>query len=358
MNLGESSTLDNPDLLLETWLAQEVGSIRERQLLEEIGKCSEACIRRIVSKKLSASGWGPPRREDIDDVCQSAHSKLMQELRHRQVEPSRGGKMQFLPYVSQIARNTCYEMIRRRNPVWVSFANKVRRRATRMPEFALWECGDGREVCGFRQDLGMEPGRDLERIRNAKSDLLRRRDPRQLTVEQLMNEILRASRAPLVFEAFVELVMEWNGMRDVRETSLAEQAAPDVALAETLRDPDPNPEQQMANEEFLKWLWAEICSLLPEHRAVVLLNLRDAAGGRLELFQLLGIVSLSGIAAALGMDALQFAELTRRLPLNDTEIAAMLKIDPDHVSDRRNSARLRLARRRQKFLEGKNDLAV
>jgi DNA-directed RNA polymerase specialized sigma24 family protein len=353
MLFGESSIPDDPDLILELWLAEKEGTVQERSLLNELAKTSETCIRRIVPKKLSASGWGSARKEDIDDVCQSAQSKILHELRKRQAEPSRGGKIEFLPYVAQTARNTCYEMIRRKNPVWVSFATRVRRRATKRPEFALWDCGDAREVCGFQQDRGAQAGRDLERIARAKSELLQAKDPRKLSIEELMREILTAAGTPLIFEVLVDLVMDWNGMKGIRETALTEEVAPNVALGETLPDHGPNQEQQMSDTELMRWLWNEICALLPEHRTVVLLNLRDTAGGRIQLFPLLGIASFSEIADALGMDRRVFAELSRRLPLNDAEIAAILKIDTGHVSDRRNSARLRLARRMRKFLEEK-----
>jgi len=63
------------------------------------------------------------------------------------------------------------------------------------------------------------------------------------------------------------------------------------------------------------------------------------------LFTLTGIVKSAEVADLLGMPLEQFAELWRRLPLEDLAIGELLGISRQQVINLRKSARARLTRR-------------
>jgi RNA polymerase sigma factor (sigma-70 family) len=98
--------------------------------------------------------------------------------------------------------------------------------------------------------------------------------------------------------------------------------------------------------DILRHLWHEIVDLPPKQRAALLLNLRDSAGeSPVTLLPLLGIASIGEIAAMVGLREDQFVSLSKKLPLPDVEIAAMLLMKRQQVINLRKSARERLRRR-------------
>jgi len=78
----------------------------------------------------------------------------------------------------------------------------------------------------------------------------------------------------------------------------------------------------------------------------LLLNLRAADDrGLIVLLVELQITTLHQLAEGLGLPPLQFAELWRELPLEDTQIATLLKLTRQQVINLRSSARRQLASR-------------
>jgi hypothetical protein len=95
----------------------------------------------------------------------------------------------------------------------------------------------------------------------------------------------------------------------------------------------------------MRALWLELGQLPLEHRRVVLLNVREAMGGHIEMFVLLGIASILQLAETLEWEPWTLATLWPKLPLPDAEIARLLGMTPGDVSNRRSTARQRLRRR-------------
>jgi DNA-directed RNA polymerase specialized sigma24 family protein len=103
---------------------------------------------------------------------------------------------------------------------------------------------------------------------------------------------------------------------------------------------------RLEQRQRLQTLWSEIRALLPQHRAALLLNLREAGGGNaLALFIALGIATIDEVAAAAGLTVERLAEVWNRLPMDDSAIAEILGANRQQVINFRRTARERLARR-------------
>ena len=338
-----------PDVLLREWLLETDTERAGRQLEQLLARHAKPLVHRIVGFKLAAgSKAGGRAQADAEDVCHNALCQLLARLNQLKSGGDAETPRDFTAYAAVTAYNACNEYFRSRRPAWLSFSMKVRYAATHSPEFALWETEGGKEVCGLAPDRGREAVIDTNTLSQACEALRRRVDASRLTVVQLMREVLSATGGPLILDSLVELAAELSGVREERVLSLDNDPSgrPGGARGwEQLRDSAPAADVQLIRRDYILHLWNEICDLPLEHRKALLLNLNDSTGGDIRLFDSLGIASVREIAAALGMDALEFAELWKDLPLDDARVAQRLGVSRQDVINRRSSARKRLARR-------------
>ena len=124
---------------------------------------------------------------------------------------------------------------------------------------------------------------------------------------------------------------------------------PAIRLRLELTDSAAAPDAHLRERQYIEHLWKEICDLPLEHRKALLFNLQDSAGGDIQLFDALGIASVAQIAAAVEMDPKVFAELWKRLPIDDVSLGRQLGLSRQDVANRRSSARKRLARKMREF---------
>ena len=338
------------DALLEQWF-RESDPPRARMIMEQlVGFHAEPLIRRIVTFKLDSGGGARgSQRADVDDVCGTALYNLLARLHRIKSEESEPAAVRnFSGYAAVTAYNACNEFFRNKRPVWVSLSAKVRYLVTHAPQFALWQTAEGLEVCGFAGDRGRAPDRNTARLSEVCRKHWERQDPARLSLAQLVEAVLEASAAPLTFEHLVDAVAEWSGVQDARIQSLDEEPGEGGSRWEPA-DGRPAAESRLSERQYIDRLWKEICELPLEHRKALLFNLQDGAGGDIQLFEFLGIATLSQIAAAVEMAPLSFAELWKRLPLDDVSIGRELGLSRQDVANRRSAARKRLARKMKDF---------
>jgi hypothetical protein len=227
---------------------------------------------------------------------------------------------------------------------------KLRYLATHAPKLRLWQASGGQDVCGFGRDWGREAIREVSHLSDSKAfqELLH---TNHLILGDLVERILDAAGAPLLLDDLAGLVAEWSGIKEARIYSLDEDLRERAHPAE-VTDCKPSSEDHLKAKEYIHRLWKEICDLPLEHRRALLLNLSDSAGGDIQLFDFLGIATIQRIAEALQIDSLAFAELWKKLPLDDATIGRDFGLSRQDVVNRRSSARKRLARRMREFEHG------
>ncbi len=344
-----------PETLLDQWL-RETDKQRAAALLESlIGRHVEPLVRRIVSFKLASvrgRASGGIQQADIDDVCGTALCNLLARLEHLKFGENQPAVRKFSGYVAVTAYNACNEYFRAQKPAWLSLAMKIRYLLTHSSGLALWESDDGKEVCGFAHSSGREPVSDLGPLHDARTGLRQSKDPNRLSLSELTEAILRAAGGPLIFEALVEVAADWSGLKETRLQSLDEDTGQSAKPWEQVPDRQPAPDARLIDRHYIERLWTAICDLPLPHRRALLLNLNDAAGGDIQLFDHLGVASVEQIAKTLHMAPLDFAELWKELPLDDARIARDLGISRQDVANRRSAARKILTRRMKEVSRG------
>ncbi len=335
----------SPDTLLSDWF-REPDREKARDRLQELFELhAEPLVHRIVHLKL-----GPAAYADAGDICQLVHYKLVSQFERLKSSGDHNAISNVLGYISTVARNACNEAFRSRKPMWRSLSMKLRYVATHDPRFSIWDIDEATEVCGFASDCGARPVADLETLADAGREFRQTRDPAKLKIPELLVLLLNSAGGPIEFQTLVNVAAAWTGQKEAHFHSLERENRDGQQFSEQIADRHASSEMQLINRQYMQRLWQEISALPLLQRRVVLLNLKDSAGGRIHLFDLLGIASVTQIAAVLELDALTFAALWKELPLDDARIARDHDISIQDVANRRSSARHRLARRMKKYL--------
>lgn len=338
------------DDLLRLYLAAPGATEAERLLDELVTRRAAPVIRSAVAHGLRTRGAGDVRaRQDAEDVCGEVVLRLVSRLRELRLNADAGHIESFRGYVAVTAYNCCHDYLRRRHPRRHDLKNKLRYLFTHDPRFALWESRGGALVCGPAR---LRPAQGREAVAPAPThapweerDLIARRlggrDPRRLSLPELVAAVFEDARAPSELDALVEGVAHLLGLVEPSEQERTTAGGEGV-----VRDERPGQVAASERRAYLARLWEEILALPERQRAALLLNLKDGAGNsQLELLVLTGVTTLRAVAAALELSPEEFAELWHDLPLDDNTIAGRLGLARQQIINLRKSARERLARR-------------
>ncbi|HLN02962.1 MAG TPA: hypothetical protein VK335_26975 [Bryobacteraceae bacterium] len=346
--MTEQAGTAQPEALLDQWL-REPDKDRAAALLDSLVRSyAGPLIRRIVSFKLASLGSRGGvgiQIADVEDVWSNALYQLLARLDRLKTGERQPAVRNFSGYVAVTAYNACNEYFRSKKPAWLSLAMKLRYVMTHSPRLALWDTADGQEVCGFARNRGRPPASNTASLGDARTKFRQSVDPSRLSTSELAEVILQAAGAPMSFDSFVEIAVDWSGLREPQVQSQEEDRDEEAKPWEQLQDTQATPETRLIGRHYMERLWAEICELPIPHRKALLLNLNDGAGGDIQLFVHLGVASIEQIAKCLEMKPIEFARLWNELPLDDARIARELGISRQDVVNRRSAARKRLVRR-------------
>jgi hypothetical protein len=141
----------------------------------------------------------------------------------------------------------------------------------------------------------------------------------------------------------VGIVAEVCQIKDQRVSSETDDAR--ITL-ENIADERRHIDREVDRRMYLERLWGEISRMDPDHRAALLLNLRDAQGAcAIDLFLITGVASFKQLADAIGQTEQWLATIWNRLPVDDLTIAAHLGVGRQRVINLRKFARRHLAKR-------------
>jgi hypothetical protein len=142
--------------------------------------------------------------------------------------------------------------------------------------------------------------------------------------------------APIGLDHLVALMSEvWAPVDIISDASSAAEASGDY-----------DPIDRMAQRDYIRRLWIEICQLPFNQRWALLLGRRDPRAESLLLsFSDTGIVAIRELAECLEITLEQIEELWDGPPLEDIAIAERLGVTRQQVVNLRGSARRRLWRR-------------
>lgn len=293
----------------------------ERVLLDHARPVIETVIARF-----SRSEWAF-RRDEADDIRATAILRLIRRLQTIEQEDVRD----FGNYVATLTYHTIYDFMRRRFPERTRLKNRIRYLLDRDPRFALWRTTEAM-ACGLRRWQGRDDVLTSFTITRHAASAIMLDDSRP---QDAVAEIFARAGAPLPLETLVGILAQlWETAESHVQTS-----------EDHLEDRLPSHASRHETRQFLQILWNEIRLLQPQHRAALLLNLRDAEGlNAIALFALVGVAEIEEIADAVSMTVEELEVIWQSLPLDDLTIAARLDLTRQQVINLRRTARERLAR--------------
>jgi hypothetical protein len=315
--------------LLDAYLAEKDDLVAGDILEDLASQHVSPLVLRVVTYRMGAHGTA--HRSQVEDISSDA---MVTFLLHAQA--MRGGTLSepilhFDAFVATLARRACSQYFRRTHPGFYRTRNRVRYLLDKQPDMARWQGESEEWMCGLVEWSSEKNARPLERLSDF-DDLARASHP-----ADMLAAIFRRTAAPVLFDDLVAVVARLWNVQDETEELQEKTVFPHTSGQVDV---------QLGRREWLQSLWEQIITLPRNQRVALLFNLRCEDGGcGVSLLVATGIASLTRIAEAMELSPEDFAVLWHRLPLNDLEIADILKLTRQQVINLRKCARQRLVRR-------------
>jgi len=335
-------------------LAQTFDAVeQERVLAALLTEHAEPIINKIIRYKMRGS-------DDGEEIYREVMLQLVGRLQKLRTERNGDTIDDFASYVAVTTYNACDRFLSRKYPNRRRLKNGLRYLLTHREGFNVWQDNNGNYVGGFRRWQFGQIENSRLKVEQLRDDT--RAFERDVKVEKSWSEqknafefltaIFSWTNAPVEIDLLTSVCADWWNVTDETVAIDAPKISEENSERASIQIADARPDAYTESErrDYLKRLWNEIADLLPRQRAAVLLNLRDENGrGVIDLWLIVGVVTVEKIAAALEMTTEKFAELWNHLPLDDNRIAEILGLTRQQVINLRKSARERLARRMKGF---------
>lgn len=340
------------DELLLPWLQASDRAQAQDFLARLISEHAVPTIHEIVAYRLKAFPKFKAysrNSQDAEDLCHEIVLQLLAKLTHFK-EAGEPPINNFRGYVATVAHHACSMYWRQQHPQRTRLKDQLRYVLHNQRGFALWEAGNKVWLSGYEawreQGKTAVPQRRVRALQDDPSRIEANGSGKvaltSLHFSDLLAAIFNQLGSPVEFTALVNLVAALRGIKDYTEQTPNSEGGLESAPDQRTISHADRIEQRL----YLERLWLEICQLPLPHRRALLLNLRAADDrGLVVLLVELRITTLHQLAEVLELPPLEFAELWRELPLEDTRIAGLLKLTRQQVINLRSSARRQLANR-------------
>jgi hypothetical protein len=223
-------------------------------------------------------------------------------------------------YAATIARNSCRDYWRIRNPGWADLKGRLSRFFRKQPAYALWETDAQRGwICGpanWRNKPVAEGSRvsalieQPRRIRMAafpKTEVIEHLDASAW--DRLLQGFFEYLKGPLRLDDLVSIAGVLFGVKGSREMAFDELATGEDGPSWEPPAPEPRQDAMAAIREQLAKIWSELKSMPQRWVLPFLLN----PHGEIDVFTMNGIATIGEIAALVGLSDLQYVILWREL---------------------------------------------
>jgi DNA-directed RNA polymerase specialized sigma24 family protein len=338
------------DPLLEPLLLIQDSEQADSFLTQLITTHLDSIIQGVIHHKLHLYSNANSQQHEADDIRQEVVLQLLAELQKFRSHPETHSIRDVRGLTAVITYRTCSRWMRRQFPERHALKNRLYYLMTRQRGFALWPAQNGKLVAGFASWRGQNSSatKPLRELISADEKLQTRVrstgiEGKQAGWSEVLAAIFEQAGTPIDFD---DLVSALSSLLYIRNQPLESTDESETRTAVTT-----DTAWQIEKRIFLQRLWEEVAQLPLNQRAALLLNLKDAEGrGCIGLFPAAGIATVRELAETIGMEAVEFAELWNRLPLDDMTIAQRLGLARQQVINARKSARERLARRLKGFI--------
>jgi hypothetical protein len=320
----------------------------------------DAKARDVVEKRFGVrldSASSGEKQQAAWDVYQNATVKILKAIQTAHIEDPAG-------YSATIARNSCRDYWRLRNPGWADLKGRLSRFFRKQPAWMMWQTtGQPGWICGpsmWREKPLASASRVSELIeqprRIASSALPRLELLDHLDAaawDRLLRGIFEYLEAPARLDELVSIAGVLFGVKGSREMAFDELASPEDGRTWEPPAPEPRADDRLVIVQQLRRLWDEIKSMPKRWVLPFLLNPPVVKGpkgtadrGEVAVFTSCGIAGVAEIEALIGFsDAhyellfrelnlapaadprLRFAAIWNALPLEDGLIARLMGLD-------------------------------
>jgi hypothetical protein len=356
-----------PNELVELWLqgmkdaasAKEAAALASGERRKELEALAAAALNKAESarERLFTEHFVPVVRARVGvrflqssdayrDTCQEVFGFLTKKLQQLSARLDQNGTCSAIRtanwrnYAGKVAFHCVVNHIRRQSQAWRSISGRLHYLFESHHEhFAIWR-RDGREVCGRRS------WRDKPPVH------LRSDDPRLADViagltkpwPELVDQIFEVTGGPVRLDHLVALLHRYSVSPHETQQPAAHEDDNASRDWENLPAQAEATEYQVYLREVTERMWKGIWNMPVEHRRALMLNLKGADGGDIQLVDYLQLASREEIARCVEVPSDQFERLWPNLPLDDNRIAELFGGTRQQVINWRSAARDRLRR--------------
>jgi hypothetical protein len=321
----------------------------------------DAKAREIVEKRFGVrlnSAQSAEKQQAAWDVYQNATVKILKAINSGARIEDPGG------YSATIARNSCRDYWRLRNPGWADLKGRLSRFFRKQPAWAMWQTDEQLGwICGPAgwREKSLAAGSRLSelieqprRIAPAALPHLELHDQLDAAAwDRLLHGIFEYLDGPARLDELVSVAGVLFGVKGSREMAFDELSTGEDGRAWDPPAPEPRADDRLAVLQQLRKLWDELKSMPKRWVLPFLLNppvMKGPKGsadrGEVAVFASSGIATIAEIEALLGLSddhyallwrelnivpapvpPLRFAVVWNALPLEDALIARLMGLD-------------------------------
>lgn len=290
----------------------------------------DAKAREIVEKRFGArlgSTQSGEKQQAAWDVYQNATVKILKALQSGSQIDDPGG------YAATIARNSCRDYWRLRNPGWADLKGRLSRFFRKQPAWAMWQTDEQLGwICGPAawQTKPLAAGSRVNELivqprRIRHSALPKVELAEQVNVngwDELLRGVFEYLDGPARLDEIVSVAGVLFGVKGSREMAFDELSTAEDGRAWDPPAPEARADDRISILEQLRLLWQEINAMPKRWVLPFLLNppvLKGPKGtadrSETAVFASCGIATVAEIEALIGLSADQYALLSRELNL-------------------------------------------
>lgn len=318
----------------------------------------DAKAREIVEKRFGVrldSAQSGEKQQAAWDVYQNATVKILRAIESgARIEDAAG-------YSATIARNSCRDYWRLRNPGWADLKGRLSRFFRKQPAWAMWQndaqlgwiCGlagwqDRTLAAGNRVSELIEQPRRIGRASLPKLEMMDQLDA--AAWDRLLRGIFEYLDGPVRLDELVSIAGVLFGVKGSREMAFDELSTAEDGRGWDPPAPEARVDDRLAILQQIRRLWEEVKAMPKRWVLPFLLNppvmkgpRGSAERGEVAVFAACGVATVEEIEALIGFSEAQYAMVeqelrlapsTRRfaavwnaLPLEDGLIARLMGLD-------------------------------
>ena len=300
----------------------------------------------VIVGKPRTTGNESSNDQLADDAFSEACAEISKKIQNCRNHGEPIGRL--TAFSATVTRNECNHVLRDTAPARAQVKRMVVDALKAAPDLKVWKDGRGRSIAG-REDWQLCSDWDASRMSDVLDDpekTVRTAAPgidfAESRPTQTIRAVFDAAGQPIPINSLVSIVSKLWGINDLEVESLTPPDDENGFVRPEPPAPD-DPQKEIEAKEFIMWFWSEVRQLPKLQAAAIMLNNRAIDVTR---FPPEGIASVSDMAVAVGLTVIVLTLIWKDLPIDDINVALLLKTTSALIIRNRYVGYKKLARRR------------